>query len=74
MNGKQARNLRKLIREEIPDLPEVSYKRTNKRTKVTLSGNTYETFTLELAGCHRGLYQRAKQLHYQYTGAWYEDR
>lgn len=75
MNGQQARNLRNLVATEASELPAVKYKQTNKRTKNLVVGFTasgeerkvpYETFSIELEGCQRKIYQKAKALHYKF--------
>jgi hypothetical protein len=75
MNGKQARNLRNLVKSEAPGYIPVGYKQTNKRTKELVVGFDaagkeqkvpYETFTIELGACQRKLYQKAKYLHYKF--------
>lgn len=75
MNGKAARNLRKLLKKELGDtLPETTYE-DKKHTRTFISGtsldgspqfSSYEVYTRRLSSCLRALYQRAKKRHYQY--------
>lgn len=78
MNGKQARNLRNLIREEMGQLPLVQYEDTNKHTRwyntgvLNLDGTPgmapITTSTRQLVGCQRKAYQKAKKLHHLFHG------
>lgn len=77
MNGKQARNLRKLVKDNAPQFPAKTYTKTNKAEKLYIKGTktdgmpeygSYESYTLVLGDCQRALYQRAKKLHGMYYG------
>lgn len=77
MNGKKARNLRKLIRTELEHLPERQYHATKVHTREFFSGSTnldgtprmipLELCTVELVACQRVAYKKAKQLHHMYS-------
>jgi len=76
MNGKKARNLRKIVRESLGNLPERKYTHTNVHTRQFFTGRTnldgtprmipMELFTVELVGCQRAAYQKTKHLHHIY--------
>lgn len=75
MNGKQARKLRKLIRNNLDGMPVVNYDEVNQREKlypvgVNVDGTTrfYPVVvgTRVLNGCQRQAYQKAKKLHHTY--------
>lgn len=78
MNGKQARNLRKLVREDMGQLPLVQYEEKNLHTRwlntgvLNLDGTPkmvpFTTSTRELGGCQRKAYQKAKKLHHLFHG------
>lgn len=77
MNGKQARKLRKIVREDMPNFPERQYRHVNVHTKqyatgtINLDGTPryipLELSTVELVACQRVAYQKAKQLHHMYN-------
>lgn len=76
MNGKKARNLRKLVANEMPQLPERNYRRTNVHNRLYPNGrldtegkpsfDVVEVCTMVLAGCQRKAYKGAKKLHHLY--------
>ena len=77
MNGKQARNLRKLVKEQDPLAPPLFYIKANRADKLYIKGTktdgmpeygSYESYTSELGYCQRALYQRAKKLHGMFYG------
>lgn len=77
MNGKKARNLRKLIEKNIPDLPKVEYAEKNQREKLFPGGLNSDgtprytpliVSTRVLENCQRQVYQKAKTIHHAYHG------
>lgn len=76
MNGKQARNLRKLI-ERNSNIPAKVYEEVKHNERLMQVGLTAEgkpnyvphtPVTIELGECQRHYYQRAKKLHHLYQG------
>lgn len=77
MNGKQARNLRKIVKDNLTTLPVVDYKETNTHEKLFFGGHNtdgtvryipVEVSTRVLDGCQRQHYQRMKHYHNAYYG------
>lgn len=77
MNGKQAKRLRQIIREDMGNYPVTQYTEVNVHDKQFFTGQTnldgspqyvpVRCSTRELVACQRKAYQLAKQLHHQYT-------
>lgn len=78
MNGKKARNLRKMVKEELGDLDSVKYEHIQHPERlvqvgVKSDGNPeYEVVTPTtvrlVAACQRRIYQQTKALHHEYYG------
>ena len=72
MNGKKAKQLRKMVKALGVKLPEVVYTQTNKKNKVWQDPTSkrtfpYETCTVVLGSCLRRLNKKAKKAHYMYN-------
>lgn len=72
MNGKKAKQLRKLVKQHVSHLPELVMEEMNQRPKVyrdDVSGYrfNYSTSTNVMGDCFRKFYQMAKKAHYQYN-------
>ena len=68
MNGKQARNLRNLVKTELAGMQPLAYKNVNTKVKPYSIGFNAQTHTVVLDACQRKVYQKAKRLHNAYLG------
>ena len=78
MNGKQARNLRRVVRQEASHLEEVAYEVERHPERIRLVGTkvdgspqyeSYQPETVRLANhCQRHIYQNLKALHHSFFG------
>lgn len=78
MNGKQARNLRKIVKEEASNLEAVKYENVDHNERLVMVGTgidgkpkyeVYKPVTVKMNNyCQRRIYQQLKRFHSQYYG------